>query len=206
MDPLTVVLADDHPVVRSGLRADLGHEFIIVGEAATADEALNLINSLQPDLAICDVHMPGGGPTVPARCPATTRVVMLSVSEAEADVLEAVAAGAVGYLPKSSPIEDLRVALRRAAGGEPVFPPDLAMLLLGEFRRLARTATDNNPLSSREREVLTHVARGHTYRQTADALYISPRTVENHVRKILDKLHLSRRDQLIRYAHEHHVT
>ncbi len=84
-----------------------------------------------------------------------------------------------------------------------VFPPELAMLLIGEFRKLARQSAGTNPITPREREVLILVARGHSYRQIGEELYISPKTVENHVRNTLDKLHLTRRDQLIRYAVEH---
>ncbi|MDP9419065.1 MAG: response regulator transcription factor, partial [Actinomycetota bacterium] len=126
-----------------------------------------------------------------------------TVSDAEQDVLDAVAAGALGYLTKTTTGDDLRAALRRAARGEPVFPPELAMLLIGEFRKLARQSTGTNPITPREREVLILVARGHSYRQIGEELYISPKTVENHVRNTLDKLHLTRRDQLIRYAVEH---
>ena len=205
MGAVTVILADDHPVVRSGLRADLGEGFTVVAEADNATDAVAAVEAHRPDLVICDVHMPGGGITVAAQCSPIAKVVMLSVSEAEQDILDAVAAGAVGYLPKHTPTDDLRDALRRAALGEPVFPPDLAMLIVGEFRRLARTATGRNPLTDREREVLTHVAQGRTYRQIGDLLYISPRTVENHVRNILDKLQLERRDDLVRYAAQHHL-
>jgi DNA-binding NarL/FixJ family response regulator len=203
VDPLTLILVDDHPVVRSGLRTDLAPEFTVVAEADNATDAIAAIDQHRPDLVVCDIHMPGGGITVASHAAPITNVVMLSVSEAERDVLDAVAAGAVGYLPKSTPTEELRDALRQAARGEPVFPPDLAVLLLGEFRRLARTATGRNPLSDREREVLTEVAKGHSYRTIGARLHISPRTVENHVRNILDKLHLERRDELISYARQH---
>lgn len=205
MDPITVVLADDHPVVRSGLRADLGPGFTVLAEADTAATAIAAVEQHRPALVVCDVHMPGGGVTVAARCSPLTRVVMLSVSEAERDVLDAVAAGAVGYLSKSTPTDELRASLRAAADGQPVFPPDLAMLLIGEFRRLARTAAGRNPLSEREREVLVEVAKGRRYRAIAETLHISPRTVENHVRKILDKLHLEHRDQLASYAEQHQL-
>ena len=205
MGALTVVLADDHPVVRSGVRADLGDGFRVVAEADNAADTIAAVEKHRPDLVVCDVHMPGGGVTFAASCSTITRVVMLSFSDAEQDILDAVAAGAVGYLPKHTPTSELREAFRRAAAGEPVFPPDLAMLIVGEFRRLARTATGRNPLTEREREVLTHVAKGRTYRQIGETLFISPRTVENHVRNILDKLHLERRDDLIRYANQHDI-
>jgi DNA-binding NarL/FixJ family response regulator len=130
--------------------------------------------------------------------------VVLTVSEAERDLLDAVAAGAVGYLVKSTPPDELRAALRRAAAGEPVFSPALAGFVLGEFRRLSK-ASGASPLSEREREVLQHVARGHTYKEIGERLFIAEKTVENHVRNILGKLHLNRKQELIRYAVEHGI-
>ncbi len=201
---LRLVLVDDHPVVRHGVAADLGEDFCVVGEAADTAEAIEVITTTRPDLVICDVHMPGGGGiAVVARCAEIAPIVMFTVSDAEQDVLDAVAAGALGYFTKTTTGDELRSALRRAARGEPVFPPELAMLLIGEFRKLARQSTGTNPITPREREVLILVARGHSYRQIGEELYISPKTVENHVRNTLDKLHLTRRDQLIRYAVEH---
>ena len=188
------------------MRSDLGPGFEVVAEAGTATEAVDAIRRTRPDLVVCDLTMPeGGGIKVARTCGEETRIVMLTVSEAERDLLDAVAAGAVGYLVKSTPGPELRRALVRAAAGEPVFSPSLAALVLGEFRRLAKTATGQNPLSEREREVLQLVARGHTYRQIGDQLYIAEKTVENHVRNILGKLHLSRRHELIRYAAEHGI-
>jgi DNA-binding NarL/FixJ family response regulator len=201
-----VVLADDHPVWRDGVRADLGEGFEVVGEASDADEAIAAIRAMAPDLVVCDLRMPGGGGIAVAKaCGADTRIVVLTVSEQERDLLDAVAAGAVGYLTKSTPGDELRDALRRAARGEPVFSPSLAMLVLGEFRRLAKQATGVDPLTEREREVLQHVARGYTYREVGELLHIAPKTVENHVRNILDKLHLNRKQELIRYAVEHGI-
>ncbi len=201
----TVVLADDHAIWRDGVRADLGEEFRVVGEAADAPEAIEVIRHHHPDLVVCDLAMPGGGGLAVAKaCAGETRIVMLTVSEAERDLLDAVAAGAVGYLVKSTPPPELRAALRRAAAGEPVFSPSLASLLLGEFRRLSKAA-GASPLSDREREVLQHVARGHTYREIGETLYIAEKTVENHVRNILGKLHLNRKQELMRYALEHGI-
>ncbi len=201
---IRVVLADDHPIWRDGVRNDLGDGFTVVGEAGSADEAIAAIGATSPDLVVCDLHMPGGGGIKVARtCAEQTRIVMLTVSEQERDLLDAVAAGAVGYLVKSTPGPELRASLVRAAKGEPVFSPALAALVLGEFRRMAKTATGSNPLSEREREVLLLVARGHTYREIGGQLYIAEKTVENHVRNILGKLHLSRKQELIRYAVEH---
>lgn len=203
---MRVVLADDHPIWRSGVRSDLGSTFQVVGEAGDADEAIEVIRATSPDLVVCDLHMPnGGGIKVAKTCGESTRIVMLTVSEAERDLLDAVAAGAVGYLVKSTPPEELRRGLWQAAQGDPVFSPSLAALVLGEFRRLAKASGPVQPLSDREREVLQYVARGHSYREIGEQLFIAEKTVENHVRNILGKLHLNRRQELVRYALEHGI-
>ena len=200
---IRVVLADDHAVVRSGLRAELGDGFDVVGEADDAEGAIDVIEARRPDLVVCDLHMPrGGGLLVVERCAPICPIVILTVSEAERDLLDAVAAGAAGYLLKTASTAEVRDALVAAAAGEPVFSPSLAALVLGEFRRLAR-ATTASPLTERERTVLQLVARGHRYAEIAGELAISPRTAENHVRNILGKLHLSRRTDLVRYAVRH---
>jgi DNA-binding NarL/FixJ family response regulator len=201
-----VVLADDHPIWRDGVRADLADHFEVVGEAGNAKEAIAVITEMQPDLAVCDLHMPdGGGLAVVRACAPGTRIVMLTVSEQEKDLLDAVAAGAVGYLVKSTPGPELVASLRRAVAGEPVFSPALASLVLGEFRRLSKASGPTEPLSPREREVLQLVARGHSYREIGAELFIAEKTVENHVRNILGKLHLNRRHELIRFAVEHGI-
>jgi DNA-binding NarL/FixJ family response regulator len=200
---IRVVLADDHELVRRGLRAELPDDFQVVGEADDAEAAVDVVEAHRPDLVITDLHMPrGGGLAVVQQCATICPIVVLTVSEAESDLLEAVAAGAAGYLLKTTPVADLTVALRAATAGEPVFSPSLAALVLGEFRRLAK-ADDANPLTERERQVLQLVARGLTYREIGDDLTISAKTAENHVRNILAKLHLSRRSDLIRYAVRH---
>lgn len=207
MAPLIrVVLADDHPIWRDGVRADLADGFWVVGEAGDADGAIAAIREHKPDVAVCDLQMPGGGGIKVARaCGEETRIVILTVSEQERDLLDAVAAGAVGYLIKSTPGPELRAALWRAARGEPVFSPALAALVLGEFRKLAKSSPGVSPLSEREREVLQLVARGHSYKEIGARLFIAEKTVENHVRNILGKLHLNRRQELIRYALEHGI-
>ena len=203
---VTVVLADDHPIWRSGVRSDLGENFHVVAEAGDAKEAIAAIKKHEPDLVVCDLNMPhGGGIKVAKECGELTNIVMLTVSEAERDLLDAVAAGANGYLVKSTPPDELRDALWRAAKGEPVFSPALAGLVLGEFRRMTKDSGGTSPLSDREREVLQYVARGHTYKEIGEELYISPKTVENHVRNILGKLHLNRKQELVRYALEHGI-
>jgi DNA-binding NarL/FixJ family response regulator len=202
---IRTVLADDHDIVRSGLKAELGDAFTVVGEADDALGAIDVIAAHKPDLVICDLQMPGGGGLAVVRASATIApIVILTVSEAERDLLDAVAAGAAGYLLKTTPPAELREKLERAARGEPVFSPSLAALVLGEFRRMAKSA-GANPLTDREREVLTYVARGSSYAEIGREMSISPRTAENHVRNILGKLHLSRRADLVRYAIDHNL-
>lgn len=204
---IRVVVADDHSIWRAGIKGDLGENFHVVGEAADAEEAIAVIQRTKPDLVLTDLHMPNGGGVAVAKAVAgTIPVVMLSVSEAEADLLEAVAAGAVGYLLKSIDAEELRSQLWKAAKGEPVFSASLAALVLTDFRRMRNEAPDGEGLSPREREVLQLVARGHKYAEIGEDLFISPKTVENHVRNILKKLRLNRKNELIRYALEHGIT
>lgn len=203
--PVRVVVADDHALVRAGLRSELGDGFEIVGEADDAPGAIDVIAARRPDLVVCDLQMPGGGGLAVVRASAALApIVILTVSEAERDLLDAVAAGAAGYLVKTTPTDVLRAELGRAAAGEPVFSPSLAALVLGEFRRLARAA-GTNPLTDREREVLTLVARGAPYGEIGAELGIAAKTAENHVRNILGKLHLTRRADLVRYAVEHGI-
>lgn len=203
VEPIRIVLADDHAIVRAGMRSELSDRFEVVGEADDAEGAIDVITARQPDLVVSDLHMPrGGGLAVVQACATICPIVILTVSEAERDLLDAVAAGAAGYLLKTTQIADVEIALIAAARGEPVFSPSLAALVLGEFRRMAK-ATDANPLTDRERQVLQLVARGHTYKEIGVELTISPKTAENHVRNILGKLHLSRRADLVRYAVEH---
>ena len=170
-----VVLADDHPIWRTGVRADLGENFQVVGEAGDAKEAVEVIKATEPDLVVCDLNMPeGGGLKVARECGETTNIVMLTVSEAERDLLDAVAAGASGYLVKSTPPDELRTALWKAAQGEPVFSPALASLVLGEIpedgqgrrRRPAAVGTrtrgppvrGSRPLLQRDRRGAVHLA------------------------------------------------
>ena len=204
--PIRVVIADDHPIWLSGVRADLGDNFRVVGEAEDAKTAIAQIIEHEPDLVLCDLNMPdGGGLRVARECGEIAPVVILTVSQAERDVLDAVAAGAVGYLLKSTDSDSLRNALWRAAKGEPVFSPSLASLVLTEFRRLKKSDSSSEGLSDREREVLQYVARGLSYKEIGEDLFISAKTVENHTRNILKKLHLSRKQELMRYAIDHGI-
>jgi DNA-binding NarL/FixJ family response regulator len=206
MAPVKVVIADDHSIWRSGLRADLGDNFTVVGEAGDAKEAIDVIAATDPDLVLSDLHMPeGGGIALAKAVSATVPVIMLTVSESESDLLDAVAAGALGYLVKSTAPDELREQLWKASKGEPVFSASLAALVLTEFRKLHKAKAPGEALSDREREVLQLVARGHTYKEIGEDLFISAKTVENHVRNILKKLQLNRKQELIRFAIDHGI-
>lgn len=200
--PIRVVVADDHPFFRAGLRADLGEGFEIVGEAADAAEATGVIRSTRPDVAAVDLQMgAGGGRAVITDCAGICPIVIVTASEAEADLLDTVALGAVGYLVKSVTTAELRDGLAAAAAGEPVVSPHLAALIGGDLSK----AAGRSALSKREREVLGLVARGWTYREIGEELYISARTVENHVANTMAKLHLTRRADLVRFAVNHGI-
>lgn len=200
---IKVLVADDHAVWRSGMRAELGEAFWVVGEAEDAPTAIEMAHRLEPDVVAADLRMPdGGGLRVAAELSDQFPVVILTVSEAHDDLLAAIGAGAVGYLVKSSTVAEIGAGLAAASRGEPVFSASLAALVLGDFARSAITP-DGRPvkaLSARERQVLRLVARGSTYRAVGEELFIAERTVENHVRNILEKLRLNRRDELIRWA------
>lgn len=204
--PVRVVLVDDHPMWRDGVRADLERDgrSRVVGEAATADEGIEVAGRERPDVVLLDLNMPGLPGTTAIRRIAEqlpgTRMLVLSASAAEADVLEAVKAGASGYLLKSTTGAELVDAVQQVAAGEPVFSPSLAALVLGEFRRVAAGDGDDQQLTGRETEVLRFVAKGYTYGEIAERLVISVRTVQNHVQSILRKLQLRGRYELMRYA------
>jgi len=205
--PLKVVVVDDHPMWRDGVRADLEADgrARIVGEAADAEEAVTVTKRERPDLVLLDLNMPGLPGMVAIRRIAERlpgiRMLVLSASAAEPDVLEAVKAGASGYLLKSATGTELVEAVHQVAAGEPVFSASLAALVLGEFRRVAAGGGDRGQdLTERETEVLRLVAKGYTYAEIADRLVISVRTVQNHVQSILGKLQLRGRYELMRYA------
>lgn len=198
---LRVLVADDHAIWRAGLRNELGERIAVVAEAADADEAIAAVAEHRPDLVLCDLEMPrGGGMAVVRACADEVPVVMLSVSEAERHVLDCVACGAVGYLSKSTTGAELTRSLVAAAAGEPVFSPGLAVLVLAELRRMQAAERAGEGLSEREREVLILVARGHTYREIGERLHIATKTAENHLRRVLVKLQLTRRDEAVRFV------
>ena len=201
--PLRLVVADDHPIWREAVERDLVAAGLdVVGTAGDGEKAVRVCAATRPDVLVCDLQMPGlSGVEVARAVSATTRVLVLSASGEQQDVLEAVKAGASGYLVKSATAAELVDAVRRTAAGDAVFTPGLAGLVLGEYRRTA--ADDAAPkLTARETEVLRLVAKGLTARQVAERLVLSHRTVENHVQNTLSKLQLHNRAQLVRYAVE----
>ena len=200
---------DDHSLVRSGVRTELGGRLDVVGEAADIAEAIACITQTEPDVVLLDVHLPSGTgdgviQAVHERLPGT-RFLALSVSDAPDDVIRVIRAGARGYVTKSISGEDLADAVERVAAGDAVFSPRLAGFVLDAFtgEPAAVPAPDElDVLTPREREVLQLIARGYTYREAAEELYLSVKTIETHVSAVLRKLQLSNRRELTRWATE----
>jgi DNA-binding NarL/FixJ family response regulator len=208
--PLRVMVVDDHPMWRDAVERDLQDAgFDVVAVAADGHQAIARFPAARPQVVVLDLQIPGpGGVEVTAdvlgRDP-SARVLILSASGEQRDVLEAVKAGATGYLVKSASRAELVEAVRRVAAGDAVFTPGLAGLVLGEFRQMAETGPDpepDNELTPRETEILKMVAKGLSYKQIADRLVLSHRTVQNHVQNTLRKLQMHNRVELTRYALE----
>jgi DNA-binding NarL/FixJ family response regulator len=199
---ITVLLVDDHPVVRSGLHGMLAGEpdIAVVGEAASADEAVAMARSLTPTVVLMDLRMPGGdGVTATAGVLAvlpTTRVVVLTTYESDADILRAVEGGAAGYLLKDASRADLLMAIRSAARGETVLAPSVATRLVDRMRN-PRPA---DSLTPRELEVLRLVAAGRSNAEIGQALYISEATVKTHLLRSFAKLGVSDRTAAVTTA------
>jgi len=203
-----VVVVDDHDMVRAGVKVELGDAVEVVGEAADAETAIQVIRRERPDVVLLDVHLPGGGGK--AVLDATVhelpdvRFLALSVSDAAEDVISVIRAGARGYVTKSISGADLVEAVRRVGDGDAVFSPRLAGFVLDAFAASGADAPVVDPeldqLTAREREVLRLIARGYTYKELARRLEISIKTVETHVSAVLRKLQLSSRHELTRWA------
>jgi DNA-binding NarL/FixJ family response regulator len=209
---IRVMVVDDHPMWRDAVERDLqAAGFDVVGVAADGHQALARFPACRPQVVVLDLQIPGpNGVEVTAevlRHDPGARVLILSASGEQQDVLDAVKAGATGYLVKSASRTELLEAVRRVADGDTVFTPGLAGLVLGEFRRLneGTPAPDSTQpaLTERETEVLRMVAKGMSYKQIADRLVLSHRTVQNHVQNTLRKLQMHNRVELTRYAIEH---
>jgi DNA-binding NarL/FixJ family response regulator len=202
-----VVLVDDHAMFRAGVRAELGGQVEVVGEAGSPAEAVAVIRAQRPDVVLLDVHMPdGGGLLVLEQIGDSlpdTRFLALSVSDAAEDVIALIRAGARGYVTKTISPADLADAVQRVADGDVVFSPRLAGFVLDAFRDAPVTPSidpEFDQLTPREREVLRLLARGYAYKEIAAELFISIKPVETHASNVLRKLQLSSRHQLTRWA------
>jgi DNA-binding NarL/FixJ family response regulator len=203
-----VFLVDDHRLVLTGVRAELGDSVEVVGEAADVDEAVRGIREVVPDVVLLDVHLPGGGGQAVleaiSRSHPGIRFLALSVSDAAEDVIAVIRAGARGYVTKTISGPELADAIRRVAEGDVVFSRRLAGFVLDAFAASPGPSADPelDQLTAREQEVLRLIARGYPYKAIAKELVISARTVETHVSSVLHKLQLSNRHDLTRWAAE----
>jgi DNA-binding NarL/FixJ family response regulator len=210
IDALRVLIVDDHDLFRTGLRNLLEVEdgIDIIGEAAGGQEAVKIVRELAPDVVVMDLNMPGMGGVEATRHITTlaplTRVVMLTISDQDNDVIDAILAGACGYLLKDSSIQDLMAGIRAAALGESLISPTIAAKVLQRLRasstRPEIETTIRAELSDREIEVLKLIANGKDNAMIAAELHISPKTVKNHISNILMKLQIDNRIQAAVYA------
>ena len=209
LDDVRVVVVDDHDLFRTGLRNLLEEQGVnVVGEAANGQAAIRLASELAPEVVVMDLNMPGltGVETTRhlAGIAPLTRVVVLTISADDDDVMDAVMAGACGYLLKDSSIQDLIAGIRAAAAGESLISPQIAAKVLQRLRSQSTSedaaATIRAELSDREIEVLKLIANGKDNAQIARELFISPKTVKNHISNILMKLQIDNRIQAAVYA------
>lgn len=210
-DPIRVMICDDHALFRRGLIMVLEAEddIEVVGEAEDGRDAVELVADIVPDVVLMDVRMPEIDGIEAARLISdeapSAKILMLTVSDEESDLYEAIKAGATGYLLKEISIEEVASAVRAVVSGQSLISPSMASKLLTEFTNLAkradeRTSVPTPRLTERELEVLRLVAQGMSNREIAGELYISENTVKNHVRNILEKLHLHTRMEAVMYA------
>jgi DNA-binding NarL/FixJ family response regulator len=211
-----VVIVDDHDVIRVGVKESLDKDIVVVGQGRDVESAIEAIEATKPEVVILDVHLPGGtgGGALDVLAeilgePDSPRVLALSVSDAADDVVAVVRAGARGYVTKSISGPELSDAVRRVASGDAVFSPRLAGFVLDAFNaaggEVAQADEDLDKLTEREQEVMRLIARGYTYREVGEKLFISIKTVETHVGKVLHKLQLSNRHELARWAAQRRI-
>jgi DNA-binding NarL/FixJ family response regulator len=209
LDDVRVLIVDDHDLFRSGLRNLLEEQGVhVVGEASAGQEALDIVRELAPDVVVMDLNMPGMGGVEATRHISTiaplTRVLMLTISDQDNDVIDAILSGACGYLLKDSSIHDLLAGIRAASLGESLISPTIASKVLQRIRASSRqpeiASTIRAELSDREIQVLKLIANGKDNSMIAAELHISPKTVKNHISNILMKLQIDNRIQAAVYA------
>ncbi|MDP9824174.1 response regulator [Nocardioides massiliensis] len=209
VEPVRVIVVDDQELFRRGLTMLLAAEddIEVVGEASDGTSAVELATATVPDVILMDVRMPKGSGieacvSIKQVAP-SAKIIMLTVSDEEGDLYDAVKSGASGYLLKDSSIDEVAQAVRVVADGQSLISPSMAVKLIDEFKQMARADRDQVPtprLTERELEVLRKVAEGLNNREIAKQLFISENTVKNHVRNILEKLQLHSRMEAVMYA------
>ena len=210
-DTVRVLIADDDDLMRAGLKSVLSSDPAIelVGEAADGRAAIEQVHALRPHVVLMDVRMPRRGGIEATQAIKDliphVKILMLTISDEEADLYDAIKAGANGYLLKEISIEEVANAIRSVAQGQSLISPSMASKLLNEFATMVKRADEKQQLptprlTDREMEVLKLVAKGHNNRDIAKELYISENTVKNHIRNILEKLHLHSRMEAVVYA------
>jgi DNA-binding NarL/FixJ family response regulator len=206
MDKIKILIADDHAIMRDGIRAllSLNEDIEIVGEASTGQEALEKTAALSPDVVIMDIAMPGmDGLEATRRIlkqNPKSRVLILTQHDDKEYVLSAIRAGSAGYLPKRALGSELLSAIRAVHRGESFLYPSAASALITDYRSQAQAGDAYYQLTPREREVFKLIAEGYTSREIADKLFISLKTVTGHRTKLMEKLDLHNRTELIKYA------
>ncbi len=211
VERLKVFVVDDHELFRSGIRAEIARDVWIAGEAATVADAVAGIVATRPQVVLLDVHMPdGGGRAVihgVEKAGFQTQFLALSASDAADDVIGIIRAGARGYVTKTVSSADLLAAIRRVADGDAAFSPKLAGYVLDAFASIPVVQVDDElaRLTPREREVLQLLARGYAYKEIAEDLVISLKTVETHASAVLRKLQLNSRHELARWAADRNI-
>ncbi|RFC72205.1 response regulator transcription factor [Streptomyces sp. AcE210] len=207
--PISLLIVDDHPVVRDGLRGmfESAGDFTVLGEASNGVEAVELTARLDPDVVLMDLRMPGGSGVDAikelTRRGARSRVLVLTTYDTDSDTLPAIEAGATGYLLKDAPREELFTAVRAAADGRTVLSPAVASRLVTAVRTPAAPADE--PLSAREREVLALVAKGTSNKEIARVLFISEATVKTHLTHVYGKLGVKDRAAAVAVAYDRKI-
>lgn len=207
-DLIRVLLADDHAVLRAGLKAllDAEPDIEVVGEAGTGEEALERVDALKPDIVVMDLSMPGEGGLAATRQLAAReeapRVLVLTMHPEEDYLMPVLEAGGSGFVRKTSADEDLTRAIRTVSRGEVFLYPSATSLLLSRYRVKEEQKDPLEPLTDREREVLSMTAEGFSSREIGEKLYISPKTVDTYRARIMEKLKLNHRSELVRFALE----